>query len=393
MIEINESGIRMSDEFLINYRTIFESSPDAVLITQSNGIISYANSAAEKLFGYTQKEICELGRSGIVDTNDPNLDFMLAEREKTGKYSGELAHIKKDGTKFLAEISSSIFFDENNISHNFITIRDITKRKIIEDRVKFQALLLSKVSDAVFGLDPNFNIIYQNWGAKKMFGFTQEEVQGRVPNELLRINHLKDGSTIDCPDPDGKTSSIIQIKHKNGKNLIVEQNITPITDDSNVTEGYLVVYHNITDYKRAETTVQHTLKRLYSILSNIRAGVLLVTHDNRIEYLNPAFCDYFHLKELPEELVGISDRLMISKIKHSYMDPESEIKRIKEITNKMKPVSGEEVLMKSGESCIRDFIPITMDGISNVKGQRNINRIFWKTRRNSLKDFKHQIMN
>jgi len=353
----------MSDEFLINYRTIFESSPDAVLITQSNGTIFYANSAAAKLFGYTQKEICKLGRSGIVDTTDPNLENMLAEREKTGQYNGELTHIKKDGTKFPAEVSSSNFKDKNNKTNNYITIKDITKRKLNEDRVKFQALLLSKVNDAVFGLDPNFSIVYQNWGAKKMFGFTQEEVQGRVPDELLMINHLANES-IDDPDSDGKMSSIIQIKHKNGKNLIVEQNITKITDDSNQTEGYLIVYHDITDYKRAEITVQHTLKRLYNILSNIRAGVLLVTHDNKVEYLNPAFCDYFNLEELPEELVGISDIHMVSKIKDSYMDPESEIKRIKEITNEMKPVLGEEVLMNSGQSCIRDFIPITLDGLS-----------------------------
>lgn len=366
MIENNKSGIKMSDvsdEFLINYRTIFESSPDAVLITQSNGIIYYANSAAEKLFGYSQKEICELGRSGIVDLDDPNLEKIMIQREKTGQYNGELTHIKKDGTKFPAEISISVFRDENNKVRNFITIRDITTRKLNEDQVKFQALLLSQVSDAVFGLDPNFKIVYLNWGAKNMFGFTKDEVIGRIPEELLEINQLPDESKIDGPNFN-KNSSIIRVKHKNGKNLLVEQNITPITDDSNVTKGYVAVYHDMTDYKQAENTVQHTLKRLYSILSNIRAGVLLVTPSNTIEYLNPAFCDYFKLEELPRDLVGISDQLLIQKIKDSYMNPERELKRIKEITDRMQPVSGEEVLMKTGETCIRDFIPITMDGVS-----------------------------
>lgn len=98
MYKNKQSGTIMSDvskEFLIDYRTIFKSSPDAVIITQSDGSISYANSAAEELFGYTQREICEIGRSGIVDTADPHLDLMLAEREKTGKYNGELMHIKR----------------------------------------------------------------------------------------------------------------------------------------------------------------------------------------------------------------------------------------------------------------------------------------------------------
>ena len=366
MYKNKQSGTTMSDvskEFLIDYRTIFKSSPDAVIITQSDGSISYANSAAEKLFGYTQREICEIGRSGIVDITDPNLDLILAEREKTGKYHGELVHIKKDGTKFTAEISANSFKDENGVKRNLITIRDISERKIDENRIKFQALLLSKVNDAVFGLDMNFRIVYLNGGARKMFGYTQEEVLGRNPYELLQTN-----INLDIQPQEqilnGRTSTLVGVKHKNGKNLVVEQNTTKITSDSTTATGYVVIYHDMTDYKMAENTSQNTLKRLYSILSNIRASVLLVTNDNRIEYLNPAFCDYFHLDEQPEDLIGISDKTMIKKIKNSYRDPEAEIARIKEITSTMKPVSGEEVTMKTGETCIRDFIPITMDGKS-----------------------------
>lgn len=366
MYKNRKSGIIMSDasnEFLINYRTIFESSPDAVIITQSDGSISYANSAAEKLFGYTQGEICELGRSGIVDITDPNLDSMLVEREKTGKYNGELIHIKKDGTKFPAEISVNSFNDEKNIKHNLITIRDISKRKSDENKIKFQALLLSKVNDAVFGLDLNFKIVYLNWGAKKMFGYTQDEVLGRNPYDLLRTN-INHETVLQEHGLNGNTSKIIGVKHKNGKNLIVEQNITEITTSSTVPAGYVVIYHDMTDYKLVESRVQQTLKRLYTILSNIRAGVLLVTNDNRIEYLNSAFCEYFHLSEQPGDLIGISDKDLIRKIRNRYRNPEAEIERIKEITGMMEPVTGEEVNMKTGETCIRDFIPITLDGKS-----------------------------
>ncbi len=363
MYKNKQSGTTMSDvskEFLIDYRTIFKSSPDAVIITQSDGSISYANSAAEKLFGYTQREICEMGRSGIVDSTDTNLDWILAEREKTGKIHGELRHIKKDGTKFTAEISSNAFTDEKGVERNLITIRDITKRKMDENRVKFQAILLSKVNDAVFGLDMNFRIVYLNWGAKKMFGYTQEEVLGRNPYELLQTNINLDLQPKEKA-LNGRTSTLVGVQDKNGKHLVVEQNTTKITSDSMATTGYVVIYHDMTDYKMAENTVQNTLKRLYSILSNIRASVLLVTNDNSVEYLNPAFCDYFHLDEQPEDLIGISDKTMIKKIKNSYRDPDAEIARIKEITSTMKPVAGEEVTMKTGETCIRDFIPITMD--------------------------------
>ena len=68
-----------SDQTLEPYKFIFESSLDAILLTHPDGTIFYANSAAEELYGYTQQEICDLGRSGIVDTTDPNLQVLLDE--------------------------------------------------------------------------------------------------------------------------------------------------------------------------------------------------------------------------------------------------------------------------------------------------------------------------
>ncbi len=74
-----------SDQALESCKSIFESNLDAILLTQPDGTIFYANSAAQKLYGYTQKEICNLGRSGVVDTNDPNLQVILDERDNTNK--------------------------------------------------------------------------------------------------------------------------------------------------------------------------------------------------------------------------------------------------------------------------------------------------------------------
>ena len=123
-----------SDHTLESYKIIFESNLDAILLTCTDGTIFYANPAAEEMFGYTQKEICDLGRTGIVDINDPNLKIMLDERARLGKSKGELTLIKKDKTRFPAEVSTSIFKDKNGKVNTFMTIRDITQRKHSEER-------------------------------------------------------------------------------------------------------------------------------------------------------------------------------------------------------------------------------------------------------------------
>ena len=115
-----------------NFRTFFENIMDAVLLTIPDGTILAANIAAQKMFGYTEQEICKIGRNGLVDVQDPNLSILLKERALKGKAQGELIFIKKDGYKFPGEMSTSIFEDSNGHKRTSMVIRDINERKQAE---------------------------------------------------------------------------------------------------------------------------------------------------------------------------------------------------------------------------------------------------------------------
>ena len=170
-----------SDQTLESYKNIFESNLDAILLTHPDGTIFYANSAAEELYGYTQQEICDLGRSGIVDTNDPNLQVILDERARLGKSKGELTLIKKDGSKFLAEVSTSIFKDKNGNVKTFTTIRDISERKMAEESLKESEERYHSLFDnnhaVMLLIDPDSgNIIDVNPAATSFYGYNSDEL-------------------------------------------------------------------------------------------------------------------------------------------------------------------------------------------------------------------------
>ena len=246
-----------SDKALKSYKSIFESSLDAILLTRPDGTIFYANSAAEELFGYTRKEICDLGRSGIVDTDDPNLQVMLDLRARLGKSKDELIVIKKDGSKFPAEVSTSIFQDNGNVN-TFMIIRDITQRKNAEKQIKYHALLLSKVNDAVIGTDANYNITYWNKGAEQMYGYTEAEALGKGSVELLRPIYApgERERIIKELNDKGNSITIIRTKDCNGIEIIVEVNSTRIMDEYGNISGYVVVYRDITESRKASETIQ-----------------------------------------------------------------------------------------------------------------------------------------
>jgi len=136
-----------SDRTLDYYKSIFESSLDAILVTHPDGTILYANSAAEELFGYTQEEIYELSWKGLVDIKDPQLQVLLDEYSGSGKAKGELALIKKDGSKFQSEISTNIFKDESgDILGSVSIVRNNTDRKNAEDELKRINVELSEIT-------------------------------------------------------------------------------------------------------------------------------------------------------------------------------------------------------------------------------------------------------
>lgn len=131
LLELN-SALSISEE---RYRLVLENSIDAILITSPDGSILSANQAACNMFQSSEEEICRVGRKGITNMNDPRLITLLDERNRTGKAKGELQMIRKDGTIFPVELSTSIYTDQSGNPRSSMIIRDITERKITEEQL------------------------------------------------------------------------------------------------------------------------------------------------------------------------------------------------------------------------------------------------------------------
>ncbi len=70
-----------------------------------------------------------------MDINDPRLPVLVEERARTGKAYGELTMLRKDGSGFPVELSSSVFVDRHGEKKTSMVIRDITERKRAEEQI------------------------------------------------------------------------------------------------------------------------------------------------------------------------------------------------------------------------------------------------------------------
>jgi signal transduction histidine kinase/CheY-like chemotaxis protein len=108
--------------------------------------------------------------------------------------------------------------------------------------------------------------------------------------------------------------------------------------------------------------VSAQVKRLYAALSALNGGVLLVSEERRVEFANQAFCDLFQLTGACRSLIGLTADEVMARIEASYVDGRAARARIVAIVERGEPVSGEEVALSGGRTCLRDFVPLFIDG-------------------------------
>ncbi len=128
-----EKSLRESEEM---FRSIFENSMDAVLLTEPAGRILAANPEAQRMFGLSEEALRGSGRQSVVDISDPRLATALAQRNRDGRFSGELTFLRRDAKAFPGEISSSVFAGKDGRVMTSMIVRDITARKEAEQALR-----------------------------------------------------------------------------------------------------------------------------------------------------------------------------------------------------------------------------------------------------------------
>ncbi|WP_424494376.1 PAS domain S-box protein [Salinimicrobium sp. GXAS 041] len=180
-----ELAMKESEE---KYRSFFQHSLDAILLTHPDGRIFAANPAACKIFQRTEDEICRIGRDGIVDSAESRIHEALRERNETGSVKCEINMVRKNGEVFPAEFSSAIFKYGAGEVRATVIVHDISERKRVQNELEISSenyrhlFKFNPLPNWIYDLD-TYNILDVNQAAIDHYGYTKEE--------FLKLN-LKD---------------------------------------------------------------------------------------------------------------------------------------------------------------------------------------------------------
>lgn len=193
-----------------------------ILVTQTGGLIVYANRRFEEIFGYDRDElngkpVSILNAPGPSSPGEAAQNY-IREVSKKGTWAGEIFNIRKDGSKFWTHANITTFEHSEHGSVLLAIQQDISPAKQIDKELQFNKKLLEKAQHIA---------LVGHW----IFNLRTGETAGS--DEVYNIYEMPRGektmdSFLDCVHPEDRemAATVIREGVENDRGWDIEHRIT-----------------------------------------------------------------------------------------------------------------------------------------------------------------------
>jgi PAS domain S-box-containing protein len=247
------------------FRLLVDSVKDyAIFILDQEGYIATWNLGAENIKGYKADEIIGKHFSTFYTEEDLEWDkpgYELKVAKEVGRFEDEGWRIRKDGTRFWANVVITTLRDKDGTLRGFGKVtRDLTERKKAEEVVRQSEerfrLLIEGVRDyAIFMLDPQGHVQSWNRGAETIKGYKADEIIGKHFSIFYTDEDLqsdKPGYELKVAKEVGRFEDEGWRIRKDGTRFWANVVITTLRDKDGTLRGFGKVTRDLTERKKAE---------------------------------------------------------------------------------------------------------------------------------------------
>lgn len=139
-------------------------------------------------------------------------------------------------------------------------LSDISEAKATEETLRREALIFDNVHDAVLIVDMDGRILEFNPGAEIMFGYSNEEARGKVPEFLSGVDLA--ATVLATVTLEGRWSGEVRISRKDGTSRVAELVAVPLKDAAGQRLGTVGVLRDMTQRKGTEEELRRTIEML-----------------------------------------------------------------------------------------------------------------------------------
>jgi PAS domain S-box-containing protein len=264
-----EEVLRESED---RYRTLFDSTNDAIFIHDMGGKFLEANQVACERLGYSREELLQMTPADIDSPEYAvTIPQRLEELREVGHSLSEIAQVTRDGIMIPTELSSRII-DYKGTQAVLSIARDITQRKRLEAAVReseerFRGIAENSV-DIVYSTDLEGRLKYVSPSTERILGYKPEDFiekpflsyvpESEIPKAAQALTRLaKEGSKVEGLQ--------LQMRRRDGSLVDLEINASPMLKHGELV-GIQGIVRDITERKRMEAKLHEYASHLEELV-------------------------------------------------------------------------------------------------------------------------------
>lgn len=281
------SGTKSILEKSLMLSAIVDSTDDAIISKNLNGIITSWNPSAQRIFDYAPEEIVGQSVLKLIPEDRQDEETLILSKIRRGERV-QFFHTKrltKAGKLIDVSLTISPVKDEQGMIIGISKIaRDITNLIEAEKQSAMLSAIVSYSDDAIISKDLNSIVTSWNDSAERIFGYSAAEMIGQSIVKLIPKDRLQEEPEIIMRIKNGQRVDHFETKRlsKHGKLLDVSLTISPVMDLAGRIIGISKIARDITDRKQEEqrrndfiAILSHELKTpLTSMRSYVQVALL-----------------------------------------------------------------------------------------------------------------------
>lgn len=291
---------------------IVNSSDDAIITKNLDGIITSWNPAAERIFGYTAQEAIGQPITMLIPEGHLEEEPMILQRIRRGEHIRHYETVRKAKNGAFLNISltvSPIITAEGKVIGASKIARDITsevraRETITQSEERFR-ITLGSIGDAVIATDNAGKITFMNRVAEDLTGWKAQQALG-IPLESA-FHVVNEFTREKCENPvtrvlaEGKVVGLANhtiLVSRDGTERPIDDSGAPIRAGGTELKGVVLVFRDIAERRNAELTAL----RLAAIVQNSDDAIVAKNLQGIVTNWNGY---------TPEEMVGQSIKKII----------------------------------------------------------------------------------
>jgi PAS domain S-box-containing protein/putative nucleotidyltransferase with HDIG domain len=247
------------------YRTVLESSADAIVSLDQDMIITGWSTGAEQMLGYTRDEIVGRPHDALVSDCAENAEARAFEvvRQQGFVRSMETQRVAKDGRLVEAELSVTELGSDLGYT---VILRDITDRKRADAELRrlkeFHERIVQNMAEGIAIQDRDGRIEYVNPAAAALLGYAPAELTGQHWKQVVNKECWAAIREADARRAGGKSDAYeVDLVRKDGTGVPVLVSGSPRFEDGEFA-GTLAVFTDMSGHRRAQQQLQASVERL-----------------------------------------------------------------------------------------------------------------------------------